>query len=275
MNQKHSIYYKYDAKTCVTFQYGFLILNGLVFGGGTVAALWISMFRESWLYSVFALFCFLIYMILRHVPSNVLGGVLYTDCDAVKMKNILFMIENRVKVEQAKIAWRLLRVQAASFIQGCEQESFELLQTCKDYKKPAGYELFCLSLYVRHYSLTEEWEKYEETKEKLYNLIMIQKPSSKNRLVYERYMKGNEAGEKCRAGEFEEARSLYQEMLNEKKSNMLIRVIVHERLAAIDMKEGKYESAKQHLIYVAQKGGTTYMSEEARVKLQQLEQEQK
>lgn len=86
-------------------------------------------------------------------------------------------------------------------------------------------------------------------------------------------MKGNEAGEKCRAGEFEEARSLYQEMLDEKKSNMLIRVIVHERLSAIDMIEGKYESAKQHLIFVAQNGGTTYMVEEARSKLQQIEQE--
>ncbi len=273
MNHKHSIYYQYDAKTCVRFHYGFLIGNGLVFGGGTVALLWISMFRESRLYSLFALLCFLIYMILRHVPSNVLGGVLYTDCDVVKMRDILFMIENRVKVEQAKIAWRLLRVQAVSFIRDCEQESFELLQTCKGYKKPAGYELFCLSLYIRHYSLTEEWEKYEETKEKLYNMITVQRPSSKSRLAYERYLKGNEAGEKFRAGEFEEARSLYQEMLDEKKSNMLIRVIVHERLAAIDMIEGKYESAKQHLIFVAQNGGTTYMVEEARAKLQQIEQE--
>lgn len=270
MNHKHSIYYKYDAKTCVRLHYGFLILNGLVFGGGTVAALWISMFRESRLYSMIALFCFLIYMILRHVPSAILGGVLYTDCDAVKMRDILFMIENRVKVEQAKIAWRLLRVQAVSLIQGCEQESFELLQTCKGYKKTAAYEWFSLSLYVRHYSLTEEWEKYEETKEKLYNMIAAQKPSSKRRLAYERYMKGNEAGKKRREGKFEEARGLYQELLDEKKSNMLIRVTVHERLASMDMEEGKYESAKQHLIFVAQNGGTTYMAEEAGVKLQQL-----
>lgn len=273
MKRRHSIYYKYNAKTCVGLHFGFLMLNGLVLGGGTIAALWISMFQENLGYFALAMFCFLFYRMMRRVPMAVLADVLYTDCDVVKMNDILSMIENRAKVEQAKMIWRLLRVQAVSFIRGREQESYELLQTCKDYKMPTGYELFCLSLYMRHYSFTKEWENYEETKEKLYNLIMAQKPSSQKGMSKEQYMKGIEAGEKYRAGKVEEARKLYQELLDEKKSNMLNKVLIHERLAVMDMEEGKYESAKQHLMFAAQNGGTTYMAEEAETKLHQLEQE--
>lgn len=265
MNNKHSIYYKYSAEESVRLYYGLVILNCVVFGGGAIAALWLFVFRESWIYLIFASFFILLYFILRRVPADALGGVIYIDCDTVKMKDICYIIENKVKVEQAKIIWRMLRVQASSFISGCEQESFELLQTCKKYKMPVGYEVFYLSLCMRHYARTEEWENYQEIKEKLYNLIMSQELSSKQRQVYERYMKANEAGEKYRTGEFEEARNLYQKLLDEKKSNMLIKVLIHKQLYELDMKEGNHESAKQHLIFVAQNGGTTYMAEEAKL----------
>lgn len=39
-------------------------------------------------------------------------------------------------------------------------------------------------------------------------------------------------------------------------------------------RERNYESAKQHLMFAVQNGGTTYMAEEAETKLHQLEQEQ-
>lgn len=264
MNNKHSIYYKYSANECARLHYGLWLLNCVVFGGGTIAALWLFVFRESWIYLIFALFCFFLCFILSRVLGSALGGVIYIDCDTVKMKDICYLLENKV-AEQGKIIWRMLRAQASSFISGCEQESFELLQTCKTYKKSVGYEIFYLSLCMRHYARTEEWENYQEIKEKLYNLIMTQKLSSKKRQVYERYMKANEAGEKYRTGEFEEARNLYQELLDEKKSNMLIKVLIHKQLFELDMKEGKHESAKQHLIFVAQNGGTTYMAEEAKL----------
>lgn len=80
-------------------------------------------------------------------------------------------------------------------------------------------------------------------------------------------MKENEAWEKYRTGEFEESRNLCQELLDEKKSNMLNKVLIHKQLSELDMKEGKQESAKQHLIFVAQNGGTTYMAEEAKLQL--------
>lgn len=54
---------------------------------------------------------------------------------------------------------------------------------------------------------------------------------------------------------------------------MLNKVTIHQMLAAIDLKEEKYESAKQHLTFVAQNGGTTYMADEAREMLQQFERE--
>lgn len=270
MNNKHSIYYKYGAKECARLHYGLAILNCLVFGGGAIVALWLFVFRESWIYLIFSLFCFFLYFILSSVLLNVLGGVLYIGCDAVKMKDICYIIENKV-AEKGKIIWRMFRAQAASFVPGGEQESFELLQTCKNYKKSVGYEIFYLSLYIRHYARTQEWESYQEIKEKLYNMIMAQTLSSKKRQVYERYMNEIEAGEKYRAGEIDEARNLYQKLLDEKKSNMLNKVLIHKQLFELDMKEGKQESAKQHLIFVAQNGGTTYMAEEAKAKLQELE----
>ncbi len=274
MNHKHSIYYKYNAKTCERLHYGILILNALIWGGVIIGALWVSMIWESDLAFLFALvmfFCY--YFIFRRIPITMLQGVLYRDCDAVKMKDIIFIIENKVKVEQAKVIWRMLRVQALSFIGGCEQESFELLQTCKGYKKNIGYELLYLSLHMNHYAVTEQWDDYQKVKEKMKNLLSKQKPSKKNKLIYERYMKNMEAREKFYAGEFEEARNFYQELLNAGKCNMLNQVTIHGMLAAIDMKEEKYESAKQHLTFVAQNGGTTYIADEAREILQQLEQE--
>lgn len=234
-------------------------------------ALWLFVFRESWIYLVFVPFCLLLYWILSRISGAALSGVLHTDCDAVKMKDICYIMENIVS-EQGKIIWRMFRAQAASFVPGGEQESFELLQTCKNYKKSVGYEIFYLSLYSRHYSITEEWEKQQEIDKKLNNLIMTQKMYSKKRQTYKLYMKGNEAAKKYRAeGQFEEVRKLYQQLLNEKQSSMLIKVVVHERLFGLDMKEGKTESAKQHLIFIAQNGGTTYMAEEAKAKLQELE----
>lgn len=190
--------------------------------------------------SLFLFFCY--YFILRRIPIVVLQGVIYGDCDAVKMKDIIFIIENKVKVEHAKIIWRMLRVQA-------------------------------LSLYMRHYAVTEQWEDYQKAKERMKNLLSTQKPSKKNKILYEQYIKAGEASEKFRAGEFEEARNLYHGLLDAGKFNMLNKVTIHEMLAAIDIKEGKYESAKQHLTFVAQNGGTTYMADEAREKLQQREQE--
>ncbi len=274
MNHKHSIYYKYSAKTCVRLHYGIWILNDLFFGVGAIVALWISMFRESgpaFLFSLFLFFCY--YFILRRIPIVVLQRVIYGDCDAVKMKDIIFIIENKVKVEHAKNIWRMLRVQALSFIGGCEQESFELLQTCKGYKKNIGNQLFHLSLYMRHYAVTEQWEDYQKVKEKMKNLFSTQKLSKKNKIMYEQYIKASEASEKFRAGEFEEARNMYQRLLDAGKSNMLNKVTIHQMLAATDIKEEKYESAKQHLMFVAQNGGTTYMADEAKEKLQQFEQE--
>lgn len=266
MNNKHSIYHKYSAKECARLHYGLTILNCLVFGGGAIAALWLFVFRESWIYLVFVPFCLLLCWILSCILGTALWGVLYTDCDVVKMKDICYMLENKV-AGQAKIIWRMFRAQAASFVPGGEQESFELLQTCKNYKKSVGYEIFYLSLYIRHYAQTQEWESYQEIKEKLYNMIMAQKLSSKKRQVYERYMNEIEAGEKYRAGEIDEARNLYQKLLDEKKSNVLNKVLIHKQLFELDMKEGKQESAKQHLIFVAQNGGTTYMAEEAKILL--------
>ncbi|MBD5542559.1 MAG: hypothetical protein HDR00_15470 [Lachnospiraceae bacterium] len=189
------------------------------------------------------------------------------------MKDVIFIIENRVKKEWAKVIWRMLRVQALSYVKGCEQESSELLQTCRGYKKTLGNELFHLSLYMGYYAATEQWEDYQKVKEKMKNLLSTQEPSKKNKIMYEQYIKASEASEKFRAGEFEEARNLCQGLLDAGKFNMLNKVIIHEMLAAIDIKEEKYESAKQHLMFVAQNGGTTYMADEAKEKLQQFEQE--
>lgn len=267
MDQKHSIYYKYDAKTCVRLHYVFFILIDLIFGAGIMAALVIL---KNWLAFLVILVC---WTPLRRIPGIMLGSVLYSDCDAVKMKDILYMIENKVKVEKARGIFRMLRVQATSFIDGCEQESFELLQTCGKYEKSAGYELFYLSLYMRHYSVTEDWENYGQVKVQINDLLATQKISKKNRIAYERYIKENEAREKILGGKFQEARDLYYKLLDDKKSNRLNRVIIHGWLGVIDLEEGKDESAKQHLLFAAQNGGTTYVAKRAEERLQNLEQE--
>lgn len=271
MNGKHSIFYKYDANTCVKLYYGFLMAIGLIFGGGAIAAILISMPVENDLGFLAALVLFLIYMILHRLPLTFLFGVLFTDCDAVKMRDIIFIIENKVKVEKAKVTWRSFRAMAVSFIRGCERESFELLQACQAYHKTDRNE-FYLIMYERHYSVTEDWENYQAVKEKRENLYRMRRKSKKARASYEKSRKADEAYEKFRSGEFGKARKLYEELLDAGDS-MLNKVAIHERLGVIDIKEGENESAKRHLMFAAQNGGTTYMADEAREKLQQLGQE--
>lgn len=272
MNCKHSIFYKYDANTCVRLYYGGFISIGLIFGGGAIAAMLLSMPEENDLVFLAALILFLIYMILRRFPFIFLFGVLFTDCDPVKMRDIIFIIENKVKVEKAKVTWRSFRAMAVSFIRGCEQESFELLQACLAYRNMQWNE-FYLTMYARHYSATEDWENYQAVKEKRENLYRMRRKSKKARALYEKNKKADEADEKFRAGEFGEARRLYGELLDAGKSSMLNKVAIHKRLGIMDSKEGKNESAKKHLMFAAQNGGTTYMADEAREKLQQLGQE--
>lgn len=289
MKHKHSIYYKCSAKTCVRLHYGFLIMSYLIFVIFLViGSLFFSIFFEenlaellpfsvlfednpAILFMLLWFFCY--YFILLRIPTVLLLDVLYRDCDAVKMKNILFIIENKGKAKSVKVVGRMLRVQALSYIRGREQDSFELLQTCKEYKMNKDDEMFYLSLHLQHYAVTEQWEDYQKVKEKMKNLFSTQKFSKKNKLMWERYMKGSEAGEKLRTGGFEEARNLFQKLLDDGKNNMLDQVIIHGMMAAMDMKEEKFESAKQHYIFNAQNGGTTYMADEAREKLQQFEQE--
>lgn len=265
MNHKHSIYYKYDAKTCVRLHYGIMRLNALIM----IGILLFPVILGIDLVVLFALLMFFCYFfILRRIPAALLQDVLYRDCDAVKMKNIIFITENKVKAERAKVVWRMLRVQALSYIRGREQDSFELLQTCKEYKMNKEDEMFYLSLHMNHYAVMQQWEDYQKVKEKMKNLLSTQKFSKKNKLMWERYMKGSQAKEKFYAGEFEEARNLYQELLDDGKYNMLNQVIIHRMLAAMDIKEDKSENAKQHLDFVVQNGGTTHMADEAKEKLQ-------
>ena len=275
MNGKHSIFYKYDANTCVRLYYGFLISIGLIFGGGAIAAILLSMPGENDLGFLAALILFLIYMILHRFPLILLFGVLFTDCDPVKMRDIIFIIENKVKVEKAKVTWKSLRALAVSFIRGGEQESFELLRACQAYNKTDQNE-FYLTMYARYYSATEDWENYQAVKEKRENLYRMRRKSKKARALDEKNQKADEvdeADEKFRAGEFEEARRLYLKLLDVRKSSMLSKVTIHERLGVMDSKEGKKESAKKHLMFAAQNGGTTYMADEAREILQQIGQE--
>ena len=84
--EKHSIYYKFDADTCVKIHYLLILLNSLVLGGGTVALMWIGVLKDNNTIYILSLIIFVVYIFTRYITGRMLQSVLYLDCDARKMK---------------------------------------------------------------------------------------------------------------------------------------------------------------------------------------------
>lgn len=269
-NKKHSIYYKFDADTCVRIHYLLILFNSLVLGGGTIALMWIGMLKDNNIIYILSLMVFVVYLFTRYIPGRMLQSVLYLDCDAKKMKEIVWIMENKVKYEHAKTAWKYMRVQATSYISGCEQESFQLLECCEYVKKTFVNQLTHLSLYLNYYSRTRDWDNYKKIRMELETLPQRYVTSKKGMDGYEIYMKGVMAKEKYVSGEIAESRKMCQELLNSNNLNMLNQVAVHSQLAKMDMEAQQYDSAKVHLDFVIEHGGTTYYVEEAKQMLNEI-----
>lgn len=269
-NKKHSIYYKIDADTCVKIHYLLILFNSLVLGGGTIALMWLGILQDNNVFYILSLITFMVYLFTRYAPGRMLQSVLYLDCDARKMKEIVWIIENKVKKEYAKTMWKYLRIQATFYMLGCEEESFQLLDTCQCVKQNFGNQLLQLSLYLNYYSRTRDWDNYKKIRMELETLPQRYVTSKKGMDGYEIYMKGVMAKEKYVSGEIAESRKMCQELLNSNNLNMLNQVAVHSQLAKMDMDEGKYESAKAHLDFVIEHGGTTYYVEEAKQMLNEI-----
>ena len=269
-NKKHSIYYKFDADTCVKIHYLLILFNSLVLGGGTVALMWIGVLKDNNIIYILSLIIFVVYLFTRYIPGRMLQSVLYLDCDAKKMKEIVWIIEHKVKNEQAKTMWKYLRIQATFYMFGCEEESFQLLECCEYVKKTFVNQLTHLSLYLNYYSRTRDWDNYKEVRMELETLPQRYVTSKKGMDGYELYMKGVMAKEKYVSGEIAESRKMCQELLNSNNLNMLNQVAVHSQLAKMDIDEEKHESAKVHLDFVIENGGTTYYVEEAKPMLNEI-----
>ncbi len=269
-NKKHSIYYKFDADTCVKIHYLLILLNSLVLGGGTIALMWLGILQDNNLFYILSLIAFMVYLFTRYAPGRMLQSVIYLDCDARKMKEIVLIIENKVKKEYAKTMWKYLRVQATFYIWGCEEESIQLLDTCQCVKQNFGNQLLQLSLYLNYYSRTRDWDNYKKIRMELETLPQRYATSKKGMDGYELYMKGVLAKEKYVSGEIVESRKLCQELLNSNNLNMLNQIAVHSQLAKMDIDEEKYESTKAHLNFVIENGGTTYYVEEAKQMLNEI-----
>lgn len=269
-NKKHSIYYKFDADTCVKIHYLLILLNSLVLGGGTIALMWLGILQDNNVFYIFSLITFGVYLFTRYAPGRMLQSVLYLDCDTRKMKEIVWIIENKVKKEYAKTMWKYLRIQATFYMLGCEQESFQLLECCEYVKKTFVNQLTHLSLYLNYYSRTRDWDNYKKIRMELETLPQRYVTSKKGMDGYEHYMKGVMAKEKYMSGEIAESRKMCQELLNSNNLNMLNQVAVHNQLAKMDMEAQQYDSAKEHLDFVIEHGGTTYYVEEAKQMLNEI-----
>ena len=75
-NKKHSIFYKFDADTCVKIHYLLILLNSLVLGGGTIALMWLGILQDNNLFYIFSLITFMVYLFTRYAPGRMLQSVL-------------------------------------------------------------------------------------------------------------------------------------------------------------------------------------------------------
>lgn len=204
------------------------------------------------------------YILFRTVPIIMIFGVLCWDCDPIKMKDVALHMERKEKNAGSVMMWKYIRALATYYISGCKEESFQLCESGGNVEKAFNSQLVYLSLYLNHYYDKQDWDNYKKIRMELNDLPKQYKTTKMGKEVYERYMKCVVAKECILSGDREKARELFQTVLESKDIHELNRVIICSQLATMDIDEGKYESAKAHLNFVIEHGGTTYFVDKAK-----------
>ncbi|MBP3457582.1 MAG: hypothetical protein J6K58_00040 [Lachnospiraceae bacterium] len=280
MENLHSKYYQYDAKNAMKHYIKELRIRKGVWIV-VCAFLLISLImilleqKRVWLFwgiYILIILTMFAYILGQQICFRKLMNILLLDCDPQKMFEIIAMIEQRDKQGKARNNCAMLKAQCCFYILGREEEGYTYLNKVSFKKKRLGNETRRLLLYANYYKRKKDWQNFELVKKDLLSLPQLIRHKHFEEKDYDVAVQFINLYELQRDGRTQEARTLLNKLLCGNCS-MLNRVCFQMCLAELDLMEGEYHNAKQHLEFVIRNGNTLYHVSEAKEKMAMLQQQ--
>lgn len=289
MNENHSKYYNDTPKEAVKKLRVHDLIGKTVSLGIVIAIIFIichiflqieqyDFFREEQnqpllvlillLYFVIMLVILILYSkvvlpIIGHYNSLQLEGVLFMDCDPIKMYDIYNLWAQYDKKGKARNAFLLSKAQCCRFIPERMEEGMEYLNQIKLNKKQLQMEslrLLCVAAYARY---KEDRAVFDKAKFEM-ELLCSKARGQAMKQDYNRILQFINMYELLWDEKDAQARTLINHLLLNPKETRINKVRFHMNLALLDMKEKDYENAKLNLEYVVKFGNKLGIVPEAK-----------
>lgn len=283
MEKKHGRYYRYDAEEVAKkFFFVAYLANSILFltvfgmiiwtlvdiASGTVD-LSLCLMRIIIVFIIYSVYCDW----ATSVHAQIIN-ILYVDCDPEKLLKFDSIREKHIKKEEARMALLLRKAQVCLYMNGRYEEGFGYLKQVHFSKKKFMRELSLLSCHGYYAYEKRDREKFDLVKQDMERLPALMKYNEVQMKLYKKQMAFMRMRKLILEGKKDEAKVLINKLLSEEMTQSgseLNRVILHMRLAELDMEDGNKASAKPHLQYVISNGNTLGVVEDAKKMLQEME----
>lgn len=197
-----------------------------------------------------------------------LEQILTQDCDAVKYTEVCRLLRSRMKRSTGMV--KLNETKGLVF-SGQFREAAALLEDVELKKPQLAVKLLYQNVAFNCAVLLGEGRHAEETRRETERLLKKKRPGKAVRQAGEQLLTLMDAGLAFQREDYETLRSL-ETRLEGMYTVPLQFVTSAYRLARADLAQGETEGARARLTYVAEHGGTLYVTGEARRLLAELEQ---
>lgn len=155
-----------------------------------------------------------------------LNEVLVLDCDAVKMYEIITLMQRNDKKGRAHNTLALMKARCCLYIEGKWDEGLNTLNHVCFAKKVFGRELARLRLYADFFAVKGDWQNLSTVKSDIMNLSNELKQKKMDRDSYNKTLQYIRFYELLRDGREEEAGTLAGELMKLEATNVLQRKVL-------------------------------------------------
>lgn len=201
--------------------------------------------------------------IIGRYNSLQLEGVLFMDCDPIKMYDIYNLWEKDDKKGKARNAFLLSKAQCCRYIPERMEEGMEYLSQVKLNKKQMHMESLRLLNVAAYARYKEDRATFDKAKFEM-EILCAKTRSKALKQDYNRILQFINMYELLWDEKDAQARKLLNHLLLNPKETRINKVRFHMNLALLDRKEKDYENAKLNLEYVVKFGNMLGIVPEAK-----------
>lgn len=199
-----------------------------------------------------------------------LHEILTLDCDSVKFLQVMEYKEEAGQSKKGGQKASFVKILGCRHVSGKLEEGFAELMEYKSPKLTWGYEINRLNEIVNYTFVMKDKDRFMQAKEELETLPeRIQKHNKREEKLYNNVMKMVRLKmlfwDECN----EEARQLANEFLQADKTRYDM-IFVNMILAQLDLREKRYDEAREHLEFVICEGNTLAMVNDAKRLLEEM-----